>query len=355
MDSVTQIVLGASIQGAMLGHWQGRKALIYGAALATVPDLDVLIDYGDAVADMTYHRGFSHSLFVLAALAALLTWLIRKRWPDTGYSTNRLFATLALVLCTHPLLDSFTTYGTQLLWPLPMPPVAISSIFIIDPLYTLPLLLAMLVGLAFGLGRSGLRWQYAGLLLSSLYLGSTLIGKQMADSHLQAALARDGITPQATFSTPTPFNTLLWRVMAVDGDTYYEGLVGWLDHQPLTLTALPTHASAASAALAGSPQDQRLRWFTANRLRYDLIDGQWVATDLRLGMSGYHPFRFALATVDPVSGEARLIEQVEQWPQRRPDAAALRLMAERALDAKVPLSIAELSRSLGESVPHQQR
>ena len=86
MDSVTQLVLGASIQGAMLGRWQGRKALVYGAALATLPDMDVLIDYGDAVADMTYHRGFSHSLFVLAALAALLTWLIRKRWPDAGYS-----------------------------------------------------------------------------------------------------------------------------------------------------------------------------------------------------------------------------------------------------------------------------
>mgnify|MGYP001169293573 FL=1 len=355
MDSVTQIVLGASIQGAMLGRWQGRKALIYGAALGTVPDLDVLIDYGDAVADMTYHRGFSHSLFVLATLAALLTWLIRKRWPDAGYSSGRLFATLALVLCTHPLLDSFTTYGTQLFWPLPMPPVAISSIFIIDPLYTLPLLLAMLAGLVIGLGRSGLRWQYAGLLLSSLYLGSTLIGKQMADHHLQAALAQQGIQPQATFSTPTPFNTLLWRVMAVDGDNYYEGLVGWLDHEPLNLIKLPTRASEARQALLESPQDQRLRWFTGDRLRYDLIDGQWVATDLRLGMSGYHPFRFALATVDPATGETALISEVEQWPQRRPDAAALRLMAERALDARTPLSIAELSRSLTEPAPHQQR
>lgn len=355
MDSVTQIVLGASIQGAMLGRWQGRKALIYGGALATVPDLDVLIDYGDAVADMTYHRGFSHSLFVLAALAAVLTWLIRKRWPDAGYSGKRLFTTLALVLCTHPLLDSFTTYGTQLLWPLPMPPIAISSIFIIDPLYTLPLMLAMLVGLVIGLSRSGLRWQYAGLLLSSLYLGSTLIGKQMADNQLQAALAQQGIQPQATFSTPTPFNTLLWRVMAVDGDIYYEGLVGWLDHEPLELIALPTRASEAQQVLADSPQDQRLRWFTGNRLRYDLIEGQWVATDLRLGMSGYHPFRFALANVDPDSGEAQLIEYVEQWPQRRPDIAALRLMADRALDAKVPLSIAELSQTLTEPEPHQPR
>jgi inner membrane protein len=354
MDSVTQLVLGASIQGAMLGRWQGRKALVFGAALATLPDMDVLIDYGDAVADMTYHRGFSHSLFVLTALAAVLTWLIRKRWPDAGYSGRRLFITLALVLCTHPLLDSFTTYGTQLFWPLTTPPVAISSIFIIDPLYTVPLLLATLVALVIGLGRSGRRWQYAALALSSLYLGSTLVGKTMAEHRLQAALEAQHLQPDSVFSTPTPFNTLLWRVMAVDGDTYYEGLTGWLDHEPTSLTALPRQSEAAAQALADSPQNERLRWFTGDRLRYDLIDGQWVATDLRLGMSGYHPFRFALATADE-DGQTQLIEYTEQWPARRPDASVLRLLMARALDAATPLSLAELAQPLGEPAPHQRQ
>lgn len=109
MDSITQAVLGASIQGALLGRWQGRRALLYGAMLGTLPDLDVIIDYGDAVADMTYHRGFSHSLFVLSALALALTLLIRKLRPDPGYSARRLFLTLWLVLITHPLLDAFTS------------------------------------------------------------------------------------------------------------------------------------------------------------------------------------------------------------------------------------------------------
>lgn len=155
MDSITQAVLGASIQGALLGRWQGRRALLYGAMLGTLPDLDVIIDYGDAVADMTYHRGFSHSLFVLSALALALTLLIRKLRPDPGYSARRLFLTLWLVLITHPLLDAFTSYGTQLLWPLQTPPVAWSSVFIIDPLYTLPLLVAVIVGLVRGqIGRA---------------------------------------------------------------------------------------------------------------------------------------------------------------------------------------------------------
>lgn len=353
MDSVTQIVLGASIQGAMLGRWQGRKALVYGAMLATLPDMDVLLDYGDAVADMTYHRGFSHSLFVLAALATLITLAIRNLGPPAAYSAKRLWLTLLLVLCTHPLLDSFTSYGTQLFWPLTTPPVAISSIFIIDPLYTLPLLLAMLVGLTVGLQRSGLRWQYAGLALSTLYLASTLGGKWMAESRLQQALQAQQIEAQITFSSPTPFNTLLWRVMAIDGDQYYEGLVSWLDDTPPRLVALPRHASAADQVMAGSTQYERLRWFTGDRLRFDLIDQQWVATDLRLGMTGYHPFRFALAKQEPDSDRMRIIAQTQLWPAPRADLSQLQALGYRALDDDYGISLAELAAPLS-LAPHQQ-
>lgn len=90
MDSLTQAVLGASVQGALLGRWQGRKALLYGALLGTLPDLDVLIDYGDAVANMTRHRGFSHSLFVLTGFSLLLAWLLRGFRPHPGYGGGRL-------------------------------------------------------------------------------------------------------------------------------------------------------------------------------------------------------------------------------------------------------------------------
>ncbi|PTN42534.1 hydrolase, partial [Achromobacter xylosoxidans] len=151
MDSVTQAVLGAGIQGALLGRVQGRRALIYGAALATVPDLDVLMRYPDPVSLMTYHRGFSHSVFVLTGLAVFLTWLIRKYWPQAPYSGRRLFLTLWLVLVTHPVLDSFTVYGTQLFWPLALIPESWAAVFIIDPVYTVPLLLAVLFAIGFGM------------------------------------------------------------------------------------------------------------------------------------------------------------------------------------------------------------
>lgn len=348
MDSVTQAVLGASVYGAVMGRWQGRKALLYGAMLGTVPDLDVVLDYGDAVANMTYHRGFSHSLFVLSGFSVLLAWMIRRWRPHPGYSGMRLWLAIWLVLVTHVLLDAFTTYGTQLFWPLTPSPAAISSIFIIDPLYTLPLLLAVIVGAIWGLRRTGMRWQYAALALSTLYLGSTLIGKQMAEQQLDAALQRDGIQAEITFSAPTPFNTVLWRVVAFAGDDYYEGVVSWLDDSPPELERLPRNANAAREALADSAAHERLRWFARDKLRYDLIDGNWVVTDLRLGMTGYHPFRFPLARV--VDDKIELFDVPEQWPNPPADFSQLASLKRRALDQGYPLSLAELARPLSKPV-----
>ena len=102
-----------------MGRRYGRKALVAGAVLATLPDLDVVIDYGNPLAQMINHRGFSHSLFVLTAFALLLAWLARRfRLHKDGNDYGRLTLTLWLILITHPILDAFTSYGTQLWGPL---------------------------------------------------------------------------------------------------------------------------------------------------------------------------------------------------------------------------------------------
>ncbi|MCY1261110.1 LexA-binding, inner membrane-associated putative hydrolase [compost metagenome] len=337
MDSITQAMLGASIQGALLGRWQGRKALLYGALLGTLPDLDVVIRYTDAVEAMTHHRGFSHSIFVLSALAAVLTLLVRRWRPNPGYSTRRLFLALWLVLATHPLLDCFTSYGTQLFWPLMTPPIVWSSIFIIDPLYTLPLLAAVIGGLVFGLRDRSPRLPVAALALSSLYLLSTLGGQAMAKQRVHEALERDGIRPQAMFITPTPFNTLLWRVIVLDGEDYHEALVGWFDREPPRLERIP-RGTGLARRLRDSPQHQRLAWFTHGILRYDQIDQALVVTDLRLGMTGFHPFRFILAEYR--DGHWQLVKEARRWPAERGDLDRLRVLWQRIWreDQAVPLS-----------------
>jgi inner membrane protein len=143
VDSITQAALGAAIGGALAPSGQRRKALLAGALLGTLPDLDVLIDYGDAVANFTYHRGFSHSLFVLPPVALLLWLALRRWWAPVRDAPGRWLAIVLLALVTHPLLDAHTAYGTQLFWPLDMQPTMWATLFIIDPLYTLPLLIGV--------------------------------------------------------------------------------------------------------------------------------------------------------------------------------------------------------------------
>ncbi len=339
MDSVTQAVLGAGIQGAMLGRVQGRRALFYGAALATVPDLDVLMSYPDPVSLMTYHRGFSHSIFVLTAVAIVLAWLIRKFRPNPGYSGRRLFLTLWLVLVTHPILDSFTVYGTQLFWPLALTPESWSAVFIIDPVYTVPLLLGVLFAFAAGMTLTARRVLVATLAFSTAYLGFGLAGRMAAEQRVRDALQGQGITVGELRAIPMPFNTLVWRVIAKDGNgSYYEAVSSLFDRGPPEWVRLPLNPETGRA-LAGVPLHERLRWFTDDWLRYDVVGDALVVSDLRMGMAGHYTFRFKMAQRAPDGAWAAVTPSV--WPSDRGGWNEFKLVLSRILDAQPPLPLAQ--------------
>jgi len=348
MDSITQAVLGASIQGAMLGRHQGRRALLYGAALATLPDLDVVIAYADPVSAMTHHRGFSHSLLVLSAFSVLLAWLIRRWRPSPHYTATRLWLTLWLVLITHPLLDAFTSYGTQLLWPFAVTPTAWSSIFIIDPVYTVPLVIATLAGLAVGIRRGTLRLLHGALAFSCVYLAFTVGGKMVAEHRVRQALEAASIQPAAMFSGTAPLNSLLWRVMAKDGSGhYYESFVSLLDAEPARLTALPL-GSELAGALAASPEHQRLRWFTDDWLRYDVVHNRLIVTDLRMGMAGHHFFRFVMAEHSPQGWQPVV---PARWPGVRGGENELRMLWQRIWRQDPALPLQEWDAQMRDAAP----
>ncbi len=298
LDSITQAVLGAAVQGTVLGRIQGRRSLVYGAALATLPDLDVIIRYADPVSQMTYHRGFSHSLFVLSGLALLLAWLVGKCWPGKGYTLPRLFLAFWLVLVTHPLLDAFTVYGTQLFWPLQTTPLSWAAVFIIDPVYTLPLLAAVIYASIQGLTAKATRWLSLALLFSTAYLGFGLAGRMAAEQRFEAVLDQQGIVTSEVRAVPIAFNSLVWRVLAKTPDGgYYEGISSLFDRQAPEMQYLPRNLELAGA-LADHPLHQRLRWFTDDWLRYDQVGDALVVTDLRMGIPGNYTFRFSMAHRD---------------------------------------------------------
>ncbi|MBW0147755.1 metal-dependent hydrolase [Marinobacter arenosus] len=334
MDSITQVALGASIAGAVAGKALGRSALVVGAVLGTLPDLDVVIDYGSAVSNFTQHRGFSHSIFVLAPLAVLLAWLFWRWRPQLGFV--RWQALTGLVLITHPLLDSFTTYGTQLFWPFGSP-VAISSIFIIDPLYTLPLLLGCIVFLVRPPARASL---IAGLAVSSLYLGWTLAAQQVITERVRPALARAGLQNPTLLVQPMPFNTVLWRATALTERQHVEIVTGFFDGDaPLNLEYFPRDPALARA-VSGFPEAQRLEWFTRGLLDYSRAGDQITATDIRLGIPGAHPFTFVLAR--QATDGIQPVRSV-RTPRPQLDPKALGLLWERLTGETPVLCLAELA------------
>ena len=115
MDSLTQIVLGAAVGEAVLGKKVGNKAMLYGAVAGTIPDLDTFASYFvDTVTAIEIHRGFTHSIVFSVAFAPVFGWLISKierrsaaDWKDWSWL-------MFFGFITHPLLDCFTTWGTQL-------------------------------------------------------------------------------------------------------------------------------------------------------------------------------------------------------------------------------------------------
>jgi inner membrane protein len=264
MDSLTHIVVGAAVGTAVLGRRIGPRAAFWGAVCSTLPDLDVLVPYGDPVRDFTYHRAASHSLFWLTLAAPVIAWLVARieRRADTAFLGW--FALVWLALLSHPLLDAFTVYGTQLLLPFSDYPVALGSIFIIDPLYTLPVAIGTAAALL--LSRRdpmrASRWNAAGLAASTLYLGWTVAAQAHVEGVVNRALASSPSSHGRVLVTPTPFNSLLWRVVVMDEDGYHEGYHSLLaDTAPL---ALEHHGS--ERRLLDSLQDdwnvRRLAWFT---------------------------------------------------------------------------------------------
>jgi inner membrane protein len=336
MDSVTQFVLGAAVGEAALGKHLGRKAMLWGGLLGTVPDLDVFIPMGSAVADFTYHRSFSHSLFVLAALTPFFAWL-GVRWHDNpALSWQRWAMAVYAIFATHVLLDSFTAYGTQIFWPFFTTPMTWSTLFIIDPLYTVPIIGGLMCLL---LSRQpdwfGHKANWIGLVLSTVYLSFSVGAKLQAEQRFSTALAEQGIEVRGMFTTPAPFNTLLWRaVVMVDGG-YYEGFYALLDGAvPLQFDF---HASETQwlTQLEGESAVERLQWFSKGFYAVNQREDTVVISDLRMGALERYVFRFEVA--DLVDNAVVAKEPVLLEPHR--SLAGMSLIWERIWDPTVELKL----------------
>ncbi|MBK7385126.1 MAG: metal-dependent hydrolase [Flavobacteriales bacterium] len=355
MDSLTQIVLGAAIGELVLGRKVGNKAILWGAIAGTIPDLDVLCrTFFDDLRANELHRGITHSILFSLVMAPILGHWIKRHQASLlavftalvalvfffGAGTGMAQVIIGVValgvialilwkvkgtdtatpkewswlfwwtLVTHPLLDCHTTWGTQLFWPFSLK-VAYNNVFVVDPGYTVPLLVCVAIALFLKRTSTRRRWiNGLGLVLSSAYMMLTLVCKYIAHERITASLNRQGITYSSLSTRPTPFNCILWSATAVSDDHYDLTYYSLLDSKPeVEFVRFPKNRELLGR-WADDQHVHRLIRLSADNYVMQRRNDTLVFCDLRFGQIGEpapdKPFIFSYKLI-PVGDELRVV------------------------------------------------
>lgn len=310
MDSLTQIVLGAAVGEAVLGRKVGNKAILYGAIAGTIPDLDIFASYfTDTVNALAIHRGFTHSIVFSLVFAPIFGWLVSR------YETYKSFKGWSWLFFwaffTHPILDAHTTWGTQLFWPLDLR-LAFKTIFVVDPLYTLPFLIFLILCMFQRRDSKKRRlYNHLGLIISSTYLALTFLLKGLAFTQFEAALKDQNVAYRQIDTRPSPLNTILWSANVETADAYLIGNYSFFDSQAISFESYPKNRELLGDLIKHPKVQQMIGisegWFTISQ-----IEGKLYYNDLRFGLLSLQPgsqkfvFRYEINQND--SGEVTFEE-----------------------------------------------
>tara|TARA_R100000935_G_scaffold57922_1_gene93194 strand:+ start:2647 stop:3642 length:996 start_codon:yes stop_codon:yes gene_type:complete len=287
LDSLTQIVLGAAVGEATLGKKVGNKAAMYGAIAGTIPDLDVVANYlVDTVTALEVHRGFTHSIVFSIVFGLFFGWLV-SLWEKRA-SWKQWSLLWFLCFLTHPLLDAHTTWGTQLFWPFDIR-LAYKNIFVIDPLYTLPFLIFLVVALLRKRNDPKRRtFNNLGLWVSSIYLVLTLVLKGITFLKFENALEEQRIAYTEIETKPAPLNAILWTANVETEHSFLIGYYSLFDSQPIKFGVHPKNHELLGG-LAADAKIKRLIKLTNGFYTISEDNGNLYFNDLRFGTLSVDP------------------------------------------------------------------
>jgi inner membrane protein len=321
MDSLTQITLGAAVGELVLGKKAGNKAIFWGAVAGTIPDLDVVFSpFLSDIEKLVYHRGFSHALVFAFLLAPVLGYLTAKLHRN-GEANWKEWTKLAFwCILTHPLLDCFTTWGTQLFLPFSDYRVAFNSIFVIDPLYTLPFL-AFAIAAMFFERKNRRRRILAGLGLgiSSLYLLIAVGNKLYVNTVFESQLKAQGIEYTGYITQPSPFNIILWNCTAEGDSGFWQGNYSLLDKNDQVRFRYIEKNHHLLEPLKNTWEIERFRWVTGGYFTVEKKAGLLQLNDLRFGQSdaglfGDGEYIFAYTVdYDEKSGDVQIVRAARRF------------------------------------------
>lgn len=320
MDSVTQALFGAAVAAAGFRRSLGRRVVLAGAALGTVPDLDVVVGWvADGFATWRHHRGLTHSIFFGPVVGPLIglglaKWEARRRGPLPASPPDpaRLRAWIwlsVLVLVTHPLIDLFTSYGTQLLAPFSDHRFAINAMPIIDPVYSLVLLVAVLVaGLSRRAGRGVVACAFALFFVAAYTLHAWSLDDRTRVA-ARAQLVAQGIAATDVATYPLLFQPWYRRVVAETPESIRIGFHSMLAPGRIAWTEIPRQSDPRIDAVAATREGKLLEWFAMGHVAWRVLPdtggGSVVeGADTRYGARGESLLGFWGISV-PVDAEGR--------------------------------------------------
>jgi inner membrane protein len=294
MHSIVFAVIMAVILGGLVHRLYGtnyyrkrRYKAAVGAFILAIYFLLVLgihFVFGPAVET----PGWAAAVVVVASAIGLVLWFryFTKELTAVSASRKDWMWLFFLSIVTHPILDCFTVFGTQIFLPFTGRRISFDNISVADPVYTIPLIIGLFVA-ALVSRKKKVRQvaNWLGLGLSSAYMLFTFSHKMQVDDIFEKSLAAQGIEYTRYMTGPTILNNFLWTGVA-EGDTaYYHGFYTFLGKEPgfTSLTVLPKN----EAQLAGHEDEHTLRilkWFTKGY--YNVItreDGRLQLNDLRYG------------------------------------------------------------------------
>jgi inner membrane protein len=244
----------------------------------------------------------------------LIAKLITTIHQDTKHLYIKWVLFSFVVLEGSVLLDLFTIYGTQIFWPLDTTPHAIPALFIIDPLFTLPIL----IGVSSALFLKNHRLNFIGLCLSLAYLAWALGAGVFVKNRVNEKLAQQGVSYSQFTFCPAPFTTLLWRTVGIHNDQYFETYYSLFDGDgPLSVNFYPRNLSLMTG-MDEHPPIAKLEKFTRGYFSMTENNGSITMTDLRMGSEPNYVFQFKVAEIDNkknIPTKAERLKAIRDWSQ----------------------------------------
>ena len=316
MDTPTQALLGAVVGQACFSRKLGKRALWWGALAGAIPDLDVLVvPFTRPWGEFLYHRGPTHALWFGPVVGCLLgygvwRWYARKERarsagqegierngaekgiPHPGHPSvlASWIGLFVLALVTHPILDVFTTYGTQLFAPFSNRRFSLDAVPIIDPVYSLILIAAIVVWIRTPperRARLGRRAAVFALVLSTAYLFYGLWLNVRAGEEVRRQLAAEGISDARVRVYPTIFQVFLRRVVVRADDEVLVGAITMWNPGPVQWSRFTIQEHPMIEKLAQTRAGRIFFWFACGEVapRVMELDDAFVVEfdDLRYG------------------------------------------------------------------------